>query len=170
MEYKCESIAFPLLAAGNLSFPKELALQVAINAFSKFLLKHEMQIYLVVFDRNAVVLSQQLFHSVKSYIDDTYIEKKSLEEYGISESELYDEKLIHLREAMSFRRRAEVAFAIALELNLNETKDFIGKAGYALTHSSKFDIIIEYFLLEGNYNSIEINETLFAFGQPLIGA
>ena len=170
MEYKCESIAFPLLAAGNLSFPKELALQVAINAFSKFLLKHEMQIYLVVFDRNAVVLSQQLFHSVKSYIDDTYIEKKSLEEYGISESELYDEKLIHLREAMSFRRRAEVAFAIALELNLNETKDFIGKAGYALTHSSKFDIIIEYFLLEGNYNSFEINETLFAFGHPLIGA
>ena len=170
MEYKCESIAFPLLAAGNLSFPKELALQVAINAFSKFLLKNEMQIYLVVFDRNAVVLSQQLFHSVKSYIDDTYIEKKSLEEYGISDSELYDEKLIHLREAMSFRRRAEVAFAIALELNLNETKDFIGKAGYALTHSSKFDIIIEYFLLEGNYNSFEINETLFAFGQPLIGA
>ena len=170
LEYKCESIAFPLLAAGNLGFPKELALQVAINAFSKFLLKHEMQIYLVVFDRNAVVLSQQLFHSVKSYIDDTYIEKKSLEEYGISDSELYDEKLIHLREAMSFRRRAEVAFAIALELNLNETKDFIGKAGYALTHSSKFDIIIEYFLLEGNYNSFEINETLFAFGQPLIGA
>ena len=119
-----------LLAAGNLGFPKELALQVAINAFSKFLMKHEMQIYLVVFDRNAVVLSQQLFHSVKSYIDDTYIEK----------------------------------------LNLDETKDFIGKAGYALTHSSKFDIIIEYFLLEGNYNSFEINETLFAFGQPLIGA
>lgn len=119
-----------LLAAGNLGFPKELALQVAINAFSKFLLKHEMQIYLVVFDRNAVVLSQQLFHSVKSYIDDTYIEK----------------------------------------LNLDETKDFIGKAGYALTHSSKFDIIIEYFLLEGNYNSFEINETLFAFEQPLIGA
>ena len=86
MEYKCESIAFPLLAAGNLSYPKELALQVAINTFSKFLLKHEMQIYLVVFDRNAVVLSQQLFHSVKSYIDDTYIEKKSLEEYGISDS------------------------------------------------------------------------------------
>lgn len=170
MEYKCESIAFPLLTAGNLRFPKKLALQVAINAFSKFLLKHEMQIYLVVFDRNAVVLSQQLFHSVKSYIDDTYIEKKSLEEYGISDSELYDEKLIHLREAMSFRRRAEVAFAIALELNLDETKDFIGKAGYALTHSSKFDIIIEYFLLEGNYNSFEINETLFAFEQPLIGA
>ena len=71
---------------------------------------------------------------------------------------------------MSFRRRAEVAFAIALELNLDETKDFIGKAGYALTHSSKFDIIIEYFLLEGNYNSFEINETLFAFEQPLIGA
>ena len=62
-----------------------------------------------------------------------------------------------------------IALAIALELNLDETKDFIGRAGYALTHSSKFDIIVEWFILQGNYDIFEINMTLFEFGQPSIG-
>ena len=62
-----------------------------------------------------------------------------------------------------------IALAIALELNLDETKDFIGRAGYALTHSSKFDIISEWFIMQGNYDVFEINEVLFAFDQPLIG-
>ena len=61
-----------------------------------------------------------------------------------------------------------IALAIALELNLDETKDFIGRAGYALTHSSKFDIIVEWFILQGNYDIFEINMTLFEFGQPSI--
>lgn len=63
-----------------------------------------------------------------------------------------------------------LALAIALELNLDETKDLIGRAGFALTHSSKFDVIVEYFILQGNYNIFELNEVLFAFEQSLIGA
>lgn len=62
-----------------------------------------------------------------------------------------------------------IALAIALELNLDETKDFIGRAGYALTHSSKLDIIVEWFIQQKNYNVFEINMTLFEFGQPTIG-
>lgn len=74
LEHKCESVAFPLLPAGNHGFPKDVALQIALNAFSQFLMKHEMQIYLVVFDRSAFALSEKLFQSVQSFIDDTYIE------------------------------------------------------------------------------------------------
>jgi len=63
-----------------------------------------------------------------------------------------------------------LAFAIALELDLDETRDFIGRAGFALTHSSKFDIIVEYFIKKRNFNIHEINLALFEFDQSLLGA
>ena len=61
--YQCESIAFPLLSAGNHGFPKALALQIAIAAFSSFLMEHDMQIYLVVFSDDAFALSEKLCSS-----------------------------------------------------------------------------------------------------------
>ena len=258
--HRCRSVAFPLLSAGNHGFPKELALQIAIKVFSSFLLQHEMQIYLVVFGKDSFALSEKLFHAVQSYIDEHYIQEKTLEEYGVAgKREIREAELSELRRVMLHRRRAEraaslppeeapeacreesmpaplvsapapaprrledlmqqldetfsealirlidekglrdpdvykkanvdrkffskiknnrnyrpskitcVAFAIALGLNLDETRDLIGKAGYALTHSSKFDVIVEYFILEGNYDLFEINQALFQFEEPLIG-
>ena len=63
-----------------------------------------------------------------------------------------------------------LAFALALELPFAQMQEMLGKVGFTLSHSSKFDIIVEYFVERGNYNVYEINEALFAFDQSLIGA
>ena len=263
-EHGCESIAFPLISTGNYGFPKSLALQIAINAFSSFLKDHDMHIYLVVFSKSAFALSEELFHNVASYVDENYVIEKTLDEYGIirnhharepeytqifrelsskynpckfaapqenrvdasippmasvvesasniaknafnsdqlkdllaatdagftetllklidktgkKDSDIYkkaniDRKLFSkIRNNLNYKptKPTALAFAIALELDLDETKDFIARAGYTLTHSSKFDIIVEYFIVTKNYNVFELDAVLFEYDQPLIGA
>ena len=82
LEYDCKSIAFPLIATNNYGFPKDKALQIAVAAFSEFLLEHEMLIYLAVFDRSAYKLSEKLFHRIASYIDDHYVQSWEESTYG----------------------------------------------------------------------------------------
>ena len=232
MKHNCRSIAFPLISTGNYGFPKDLALQIAISAFSEFLMEHEMQIYLVVFDRNSFRLSEKLFQNVTSYIDQNYVDalearaltsgyarnrrremdaatvcscapmaapcasKASLEdmlrqedagftetllklidEAGKNDSEIYKKANISKQHFSKIRNNPHykptkptaIALALALELDLKQTKDLIGRAGYALTNSSKFDLIIRYFIEQGNYNVVEINIVLYEFDQPLLG-
>lgn len=235
-EYNLKSIAFPLISSGIYGYPKDQALRIAMTAISDFLAHNEMQVYLVVFDKTAVVLSERLFNSITQYIDDNYAKRydrrpriveefpnnaeskaeydadliqyskafapdhsrnKSLEELVSKIDESFSQMLLRLidekgktdvetykranidrklfskiRSDVDYKpsKRTAIAFAIALELSLDETKDLLRKAGYALSHSSKFDIIIEYFIREGNYNIFEINEALFAFDQSLLGA
>ena len=65
-------------------------------------------------------------------------------------------------------KQTALAFAIALVLSLDETKDMLTKAGFALSHSSKADIVVEYCIMTGNYDIMEINQILFGLDlQPL---
>ena len=73
IEYKCESIAIPLLATGNFRFPRGLGLEIATAAIREFLAVHELEIILVVYDRRSFTLSKELEDDVKAYIDDHYI-------------------------------------------------------------------------------------------------
>lgn len=238
--YNLESIAFPLISSGVYGYPKDKAIGVAISEISTFLLDHDMMVYLVVFDRKAFVLTEKLFSSISSFIDDHLVLEKSLAnqrddyayeldmheepmEESVSASlnvfkevayshtsnkkrslndvldelqETFSEHLLRLidikgktdvetykkanvdrklfskiRGDKHYRpsKSTAIAFSIALELSLDETKDLLQKAGFALSRSSKADLIIEFFIREGNYNIHEINEALFAFNEPLLG-
>lgn len=239
------SIAFPLISSGVYGYPKDLALKTAVDTIGEFLLHHEMQVYLVVFDRNAYRISSKLFSDIAAYIDDHYVQehedesdrpaqrqrrlesvsmamalppvqegvkqedwnfqpepesgaflKKSLEdvlahmdesfsdmllrkidERGMSDAECYkkaniDRKLFSkIRSNPSYHpsKATVLAFALALELPLEEMTLMLQRAGFALSRSSKFDLIVGFFVEKGIYNVFEINESLFAFGQNLIG-
>jgi len=247
---RCRSIAFPLISTGNYGFPKNKALQIAISAISGFLLEHELQIYLVVFDRGSFQLSEKLFQSVASYIDQHYVDACEAVSYGIREnresfrrcrdmeicesgalpealpkaegvqkrrprapmavskamsledmlrqadagftetllkliddsgkkdSEIYKKALLSKQHFSKIRNNPNykptkptaLALALALELDLEATKDLIGRAGYALTNSSKFDLIVQYHIENKKYNVVEINTVLYEFDQMLFGA
>lgn len=249
----CASVALPLISTGNYGFPKPLALKVAINEISEFLMDHDLRIYLVVFNRDTFQLTEKLFAGVSSFIDDNYVEEKETEEYccfpqesrrfeapghqakslrcddtsllwddapdvsegsrgvyylprisghpsltdllqntdagfsdtlldlidegGYKDSDIYKRANITKQHFYKIRKNPDykpskataIALAIALRLDLDQTKDLIGRAGYALTNSSKFDVIVMYFIREKNYNLFEINATLFEFDQCLLG-
>ena len=236
LQYKCESVAFPLISSGVYGYPVNEAMKIAVSTIGDFLLDNDMLVYIVVYNKSAVISGSRLFESISEYIDDNYVEEyadlrgrsvifpdmkaapmaasasyenycsegygfsglpdnlediikntidesfsemllRKIDEKGITDAQCYkkaniDRKLFSkIRSNPQYKPKkvTALAFAIALELPLEETKDMLNKAGFSLSHSNKFDIIIEYFISNGNYNIFEINEALFAFDQNLLG-
>jgi O-acetyl-ADP-ribose deacetylase (regulator of RNase III) len=243
-KHNCGSVAFPLISSGIYGYPKADALRVATGAIRVFLSEHDIDVSLVVFDKTAFAVSEELLGAVKSYIDEHYVEERrdkrrellDVERKAFSDADIrnlstlmpqradeayeadgavvaepaginFDDLIGNLDEPFSATllrlidaagkkdaevyRRANIdrrlfskirsnmdympskptviAFAVALELTLEQTADLLERAGFALSHSRKFDVIVEYFLASRKYDIFEINEVLFSYDQPLLG-
>lgn len=114
-----------------------------------------------------------------SQMEETFSQRllRMIDERGMTDSEAYTKANIDRRHFSKIRKdinyapnkKTVLAFTIALELSLDEAKDLLGSAGYALSRSSKVDIIVAYFLQNKIYDMFEINDVLYAYGQPTFG-
>ncbi len=169
-ENNCESVAFPLISSGIYGYPKDEALHIAVDMITSFLALNDMLVYIVVFDKSTYRISEKLFADITSFIDDNYVdthfEYRRTFRNNTGESE-YLCQSVPMSETCA--PTASLPDLSLKKLSLDEAEEMLMKAGFALSHSNKFDIIVEYFIKQNNYNIFEINEALFAFDQNLLG-
>lgn len=252
-ELGCQSIAFPLISSGVFRFPKDYAVRIATQTIGEFLQINEMLVTLVVFDRKAFEVSEDLYSDIQAFIDDNYVQDKyegvrryvsrrrqgrnipdeecedmalecenmalqspqvpdgeplycamkltekssaSLDDILAKPGETFCDKLFNLiheknlddvevykkanldrkhfskiRSNVKYKptKKTALALAIALHLNMDETKDLLARAELALSPSNRGDLVVSYFIERGMYDIWEINNMLFKFGLPTLG-
>ena len=275
---RCKSVAFPLISAGSYGYPKEKALETAVEEIRSYLAHSNMIVYLVVFGQEAYELSGKFQDEVQSFIDEHYVKawfekeygglskerwrnestvlyedvseestdvcysafapdafnlpempaasqrasarvpkatapspgrkmtvgfpvtmhrkKKTLEDSDIILAETFSEKLLRFidekemtdvevykranidrklfskirsRRDYQPKKKTALALAIALRLDLDQTKDLLSRAGYAISPSSKFDLIVEFFIVNEVYDIDTINIALFDHKEQTLG-
>jgi O-acetyl-ADP-ribose deacetylase (regulator of RNase III) len=223
-DHKCSSIAFPLISAGIFGCPPEIAIATATGAIREYIDEHDLDVYMVMFDRESFKISNSLFNDVQNYIDEVYVDEhlaqercnnyrrrrereaalyknrvtdsRSLDEMlddmtdtfsealfklidakGMTDPQVYKKANINRKHFSKIRTNQDYkpkkstvfALAIALELNLAETRELLARAGYAFSHSNVSDVIIEYFIKLGKYDIDIINQVLFENGESTLG-
>lgn len=196
----CQSVAMPLLASGNFGYPKGMALRIAQEEINRFLVSHDMEIILTLYDEESVTVSKELFSKVEDYIGKNYIapqkrfnevldpslevalNRKSeefrdmlfsyMERHGLKPSDVYTAANIDRKTFSKLKKNVNyhpskvmvLSLAIGLKLDLRMTHALLHAAGYALSDSSRFDIIIKYCITHKIYSNIKVNEILYDHG------
>ena len=132
--------------------------------------------YKVTSTMSATLPTNRKIDDLMEQLDETFSQRllRMIKERGMTEAEAYNKAYVDRRHFAKIRKdpnyapakKTVLAFAIALELSMDETKDLLNCAGFALSRSSKTDIIVAYFLQNQIYDMFEINEVLYDYGQP----
>lgn len=257
LSYELKSVAFPLIATGGFGYPKEEGLRIAVDEINAFLMKHDMLVFLVVFDSRAAELGRRLDPDLEYYIDRNYVETRLKEssafynaaapsgrpvprqpyagrEYAVGSSaavnigqerdfasvdeeqesvsaafsekheSALDERIKHLSDTFSEyllylidsrgmnypdvykraivdkkvfskikknrnahpKKTTAMCLCVGAKLNMDQTRDLLARAGYALSPCDKTDIIFSYFIENGIYDMIELDIQLEEHGLP----
>lgn len=159
---KCgfESVAFPLISSGIFGYPKDQALQVAVDTISEFLMKHEMMVYIVIFDRAAYQIGGKLFADIAEYIDDHYVDAPSdpwrERQHGCETKMLQQMPCMPAPMPMYMPQKSCVGQSLPKDLIMELD------AGFSETLLKLID--------RTGKDVFQINEALFAFDQSLLGA
>ncbi|MBQ1509020.1 MAG: hypothetical protein IIZ47_06315 [Erysipelotrichaceae bacterium] len=128
-----------------------------------------------LYDASYASLPEGLFDDLDESFSESLL--RLIDERGLLDADVYRKAMIDRRHFSKIRsdrdyrpsKETVLAFAIALKLSLEECEKLLQKAGYALSRSSKFDVIVEYFFVHGIYDLPTIDETLLEFDQKTIG-